>query len=154
MLRMLRYVLSTPLLLSFAGTAAFTQTSGKDIPPTIIAMERAALDRSDKGDCDGFLEITDPEVVYMDPFLDKPIYGLEALRTYYHGFPPYPPISGKMVNAKVQVVGEDAAVLTFNYVGKGLPRLGWNCTEVYRRTKDGWRIVQTHWSYVKAQPAS
>ena len=23
----------------------------------------------------------------------------------------------------------------------------WNCTEVYRRDPEGWRIVQTHWSF-------
>lgn len=132
----------------------------QDIPSTIVAMERAALDRSDKGDADGFLEISDPDVVYMDPSLDKPIHGLEALRTYYHRNAALylknaalaGQAQGEMANSKVQVAG-DVAVLTFNYAtaaerGRGH---GWNATEVYHRTKDGWRIIHTHWSYIKPQ---
>jgi ketosteroid isomerase-like protein len=56
-----------------------------------------------------------------------------------------------MLNSNVRVMG-DTAVLTFNYRrtdGKGP---SWNATEVYRQTKDGWRIVHTHWSYIKPQP--
>ena len=30
-----------------------------------------------------------------------------------------------------------------------MPARGWNATEVYRRTKNGWRIIHTHWSLVK-----
>lgn len=58
------------------------------------------------------------------------------------------------INPLVQVVG-DAAVLTFNYASYG--RSGapsrWNCTEVFRRTDDAWRIIQTHWSYTLAKRA-
>jgi len=25
----------------------------------------------------------------------------------------------------------------------------WNCTEVYRLDNDGWKIIQTHWSFTK-----
>jgi hypothetical protein len=113
----------------------------------IIAMERAALDRWGKGDPSGFLEISDPGVVYFDPFVERRLDGLEALTSWYEG------IRGQvrfdrheLLNPKVQVLGE-AAVLTFNFVSwtdsKPDP---WNCTEVYRLTEAGWRIVQTHWS--------
>ncbi|MFB3853868.1 MAG: nuclear transport factor 2 family protein [Vicinamibacterales bacterium] len=119
---------------------------------TIIAMERAALDRSDELDPEGFLEISDPGVVYIDPALERPIVGLENLRKYYESFGGSgTPAAGEMLDSNVQVMG-DAAVLTFNYRrkdGKG-PR--WNATEVYRRTEEGWRIVHTHWSYIKPQP--
>lgn len=122
----------------------------------ILRMERAALDRSDKGDPGGFLEISDPGVVYIDPTLDKPIRGLAELRAYYKNFGGGEPGAGEILNANVQVAG-DAAVLTFNYVSRGL-RSGriqrWNATEVYRRTKDGWRIVHTHWSFLKPQLAA
>jgi len=30
----------------------------------------------------------------------------------------------------------------------------WNCTEVFRRTAQGWRIIQTHWSWTKPQLAA
>lgn len=83
---------------------------------TIIAMERAALDRWGKGDPSGFLEISAPDVVYFDPSLERRIDGREALRRYYEA------IRGKveirryeLINPLVQIVG-DAAVLTFNHV--------------------------------------
>lgn len=123
-----------------------------DVAATIIAMERAALDRSDKLDADGFLELSDPGVVYIDPALEQPIVGLENLRTYYNSFGDGGSSApGEMLDSNVQVMG-DTAVLTFNYRrkdGKG-PR--WNATEVYHKTTGGWRIVHTHWSYIKPQP--
>jgi hypothetical protein len=47
----------------------------------------------------------------------------------------------------VQAV-DDMAVLTFNYVAEGSNQVTsrWNCTEVYRRKSESWRIIQTHWS--------
>jgi hypothetical protein len=60
----------------------------------------------------------------------------------------------ELINPLVQVVGE-AAVLTFNYASYGMGRAPsrWNCTEVFRRTGDTWRIIQTHWSYTIAKRA-
>jgi len=131
--------------------ASAVRAKDGDVGSAIIAMERAALDRSDKGDVSGFLEISDPDVTYFDPFLDQPIRGREALRKYYAGFASDEQGSGQMLNAKVQVAG-DVAVLTFNYI-TNLEKSGrvnrWNATEVYRRTKDGWRIIHTHWSFLK-----
>ncbi len=113
----------------------------------ILAMERAALDRWGKGDPSGFLEISDPDVVYFDNNLERRLDGLEALTSLYEK------IRGKvfieqyeLINPKVQFCG-DAAVLTYNFISyaKGKTHR-WNCTEVYRRTDVGWRIIQTHWS--------
>lgn len=124
----------------------------EDPTETIIAMERAALDRWGRGDPGGFLEISAPDVVYFDPSLDRRIDGREALSRYYAG------IRGKvairryeLINPLVQVVG-DAAVLTFNYVSYGGTEDAhrWNCTEVYRRSGERWEIIQTHWSYTQA----
>jgi hypothetical protein len=142
---MLNFMFPAALFLIPGTISMLAQTPTKDIASTIIAMERAALDRSDKGDTSGFLEISDPDVVYIDSFLDKPLYGLAALTAYYAKFTESGG-RGEMLNAKVQVLG-DTAVLTFNYKNK--IRHGWNCTEVYRHTEKGWRIVQTHWSLVK-----
>lgn len=128
-------------------------TAQWDVPSTIIAMERAALDRSDKGDPQGFLEISDPEVTYFDPFLERPIHGLETLRAYYQKFSVPEGTAGEMSNSKVQVSG-DVAVLTFNYASATPQRVTrWNTTEVYRRGANGWRIIHTHWSYLKPQLA-
>ena len=126
--------------------------AGGDPQTTIIAMERAALDRWGRGDPFGFLEISAADVVYFDPSLDRRIDGREALARYYDA------IRGKvsiaryeLINPLVQVAG-DAAVLTFNYVsyGGGEDAYRWNCTEVYRRSGERWEIIQTHWSYTKA----
>lgn len=122
----------------------------KDIATTIIAMEQAALDRWGKGDPSGFLEISGPDVVYFDPYLERRIDGFEALTRYYEA------IRGKvhidryeLLNPKVQV-GENMAVLTFNYVSYGGETQNrWNCTEVYRRANGVWRIIQTHWSFTQ-----
>lgn len=121
---------------------------------TIIAMERAALDRWG-GDPSGFLEISAPDVVYFDPYLERRIHGREPLAEYYEALRGKVSISRyELINPLVQRVG-DAAVLTFNYVsysGAGGEHR-WNCTEVDRRSAGRWEIIQTHWSHTKAVPA-
>jgi len=132
--------------------------SGVESQPTSVAhelieLERAALARWLDGDPEGFLEISDEDVVYFDPFVARRIDGLAALREYYQ------PLRGKihaqrfeLIAPLVQQVGE-LAVLTFNFVSHGGNEnaLYWNCTEVYRRRAAGWKIIQTHWSFT--QPA-
>ena len=126
---------------------------GDDPAGTLIALERAALERWCAGDPSGFLEITAPDVVYFDPFLDSRLDGREALAAYYES------LRGKvsaarfeLVNPRVQLLGP-AAVLTFNFVSYdrdgGAHR--WNCTEVYCRSGPRWEIVQTHWSFTGRQ---
>ncbi len=45
----------------------------------------------------------------------------------------------------------DAAILTFQFDSYGSEGvMHWNCTEVYRRLGDGWKIVHKHWSFAKA----
>jgi hypothetical protein len=122
----------------------------QDVSSLIISLERAALDRWGQGDPSGFLEISAPDIVYFDPYLEKRIDGIEALTQYYET------IRGKiyfdryeLLNPLVQVFG-DIAVLTFNYVSyNGESQDRWNCTEVYRHDGDCWRIIQTHWSYTQ-----
>lgn len=122
----------------------------EDIASSVIALERAALDRWIQGDPSGFLEISAPDVVYFDPYREKRVDGLEALTKLYKE------LWGKVhldcyeiLNPLVQVVG-DAAVLTFNYVSyRGETEYRWNCTEVYRRNENRWQIIQTHWSYTQ-----
>lgn len=122
------------------------------ITEEIIAMERSALDRWGKGDPSGFLEISAPDVVYFNPYLERRIDGRKALSRYYEAARGKVSISRyELLNPRVQLVG-DAAVLTFNYVSYGGTEDAhrWNCTEVYRRSNNRWEIVQTHWSYTKA----
>jgi len=119
----------------------------EEITRTIIAMEKAALDRWGKGDPSGFLEITSKDVVYFDPSLEKRMNGLDELTKYYEA------ARGKvfidrfeLINPFVQTDGA-FAVLTFNYVSyTGNNESRWNCTEVYMLEDSGWKIIQTHWS--------
>jgi ketosteroid isomerase-like protein len=128
-----------------------TQQTDRDTQ-AIIATECQAFQRWANGDLNGFLEASDPEVDYFDPFLDARLVGLPALRALYE------PSQGKihvdrweMVNPRVIVSG-DMAVLTFNFAGVSQGRTTrWNTTEVYRRRDGQWKIVHTHWSLTKPE---
>ena len=124
-----------------------------DVETAIVAIEQAALGRWCAGDPSGFLELCDDDVVYFDPFLDRRLDGLAALAAYYES------LRGKisaarfeMLDPKVQRLGE-AAVLTYNFVswGGGEDALRWNCTEVFRRRGDTWKLAQTHWSFTRGR---
>lgn len=122
-------------------------TDAERITSEIIALERAALDRWSAGDPSGYLEISAPDVTYFDPFLECRLDGREALAVRYA------PLRGTihidrfdLIEPKVQMCGE-VGVLTFNLVSySAATTVRWNCTEVYRLDKEGWRIIQTHWS--------
>ena len=119
---------------------------------TLLAMEHAALDRWGRGDPSGFLEISDEDVVYFDPFRERRVDGLPALSALYESFRGQVQLeSYEILNPKVQT-WNGGAVLTFNYISlsKSGKTTRWNCTEVYRLTDAGWRIIQTHWSFTKA----
>lgn len=119
-----------------------------DFTEPIIALERAALERWGRGDPGGFLEISADDVVYFDPYLERRIDGLEALRERYQTLWGQILVDRfELINPKVQFCG-DGAVLTFNYRSfSGDEESRWNCTEVFRKDGPDWRIIQTHWSY-------
>ena len=118
----------------------------------ILAVKRGAFERWAKGDLNAFLDASDPDVDYFDPFLDARLEGLPALRALYGK------AQGKvhvdrweMINPRVIVSG-DMGVLTFNFVSYSKGRtVRWNTTEVYRRKNGQWKIVHTHWSLTKPQ---
>ena len=125
-------------------------------PDKIIAMEKAALDRWGKGDPQGYLEIMDDDLTYFDPFLEKRLDGLSAMKEFIK------PYTGKikvdrfdMLNPKVQRDG-NMAVLTFNLLDHGATFDGvdqgaphWSSTEVFRQVDGRWKIIHSHWSYAK-----
>jgi ketosteroid isomerase-like protein len=126
-----------------------------EVSAQILAMEQAALDRWGRGDPDGFLEISAPDVVYFDPFLSQRIDGLDTLRQYYSELRGTISVdSYEIVNPEVQVHGE-IALLTYCLVSRGGgDEMRWNTTEVYRRGDDGWRIVHSHWSFTQPELAN
>ncbi|MCW5911357.1 MAG: nuclear transport factor 2 family protein [Cyclobacteriaceae bacterium] len=130
---------------------SFSQTTDTGISETIIALEKAALEKWNQGDPGGYLNLSADDVTYFDPYTDHRLDGLEALKIYYE------PVKGQihvsryeMLNPKVTATNT-MAVLTFNlhsYAGDNVSK--WNCTEVYRLEPNGqWKIVQTHWSFIK-----
>jgi uncharacterized protein (TIGR02246 family) len=143
------------LVLSSVGAISCSRPVDDFQPDTIIALERAALDRWGKGDPQGFFEIMAADQTYFDPLTARRIDGQDALRKHIE------PFTGKikidkidMIDPRVQRVG-DLAVLTFNAVSYAAQPDGalqaaatWNTTEVFRRTDGTWKIIHSHWSYV------
>jgi ketosteroid isomerase-like protein len=114
----------------------------------IIALERASLERWGRGDPSGYLELSSPDVTYFDHQTERRLDGIEALTKLYEACRGAIRIdSSEMPNPHVRFCGEIAAVLTFNFNSQGKEgAMRWNCTEVYERHAETWRIVQTHWS--------
>ena len=134
-----------------AETSRSHASEAEKVAQEILELERAALVRWCSGDPSGCLEISAPDIVYFDPFIERRIDGLESLSAYYDG------LRGKIsaerfeiLNPVVQQTGS-VAVLTFNFVCYRANQLElcWNCTEVYRQDASGWRVIQTHWSLTK-----
>lgn len=134
-------------LLIFAHMS-YSQTVNPDISETIIALEKAALERWNQGDPSGYLELSAGDVTYFDPSLEQRLDGLDRLREYYRPVEGLVNVSGyEMVNPEVTAT-QNMAVLTFNLHSFTAGNVSkWNCTEVYRLEPDGqWKIVHTHWS--------
>src|ERR1700704_4085366 len=88
-------------------------------PETIVSLERGALDRWFNGDPQGYLETYAPEVTYFDPFQEKRVDGVDAMRKYLE------PITGKIKGARYDMIGPqvqhhgDVAVLSYNLFSYG-----------------------------------
>lgn len=123
----------------------------------IIALERGALDRWGRGDPQGFLEIYASEITYFDPFRNRRVNSLAAMRALLA------PVTGMvkverydMIDPTVQLHG-DVAVLSYNlasYVkqpGGDSMVVRWNSSSVYRREGATWRAIHSHWSYTQPE---
>jgi len=114
----------------------------------VLGLERAAIARWCRGDPSGFLDISDVEVGYFDPFLAHRIDGLAALTTYYESLRgTISAVAWEVLEPRVVEIDE-IAILTFRIRvwGESGESVAWNCSEVFRRRPVGWRIAQTHWS--------
>jgi uncharacterized protein (TIGR02246 family) len=122
----------------------------------VIALERMALDKWSKGDPSGFLAIYSDSVTYFDPFQERRVDGMPAIRAMLA------PIAGtfkidryEIRNPKVQG-NRDVVVLSYNlqnYMrqpdGTERPTSRWNSSSVYRRANGTWKVIQSHWSFTK-----
>ncbi len=131
--------------------SAFSQDSDS-ISKVIIGMEKSALEKWNKGDPSGFLEISAKDVVYFDPFTEQRLDGLANLTKLYNSLRGQIKVDKfDMINPNVQSV-KNMAVLTYNLVSvSGDSIHKWNCTEVYRIDHKQWKIIQTHWSLTKPE---
>lgn len=105
------------LCLVLCGVAtACRRPPSAEVAGEIIALERGALERWNRGDPRGYLELFDSAVTYFDPFTPARVDGLRPMEERLL------PITGQvsvpryeMLNPTVAVEG-DIAVLTFNLV--------------------------------------
>jgi hypothetical protein len=82
-------------------------------PAIILAVKRAGLDRWSRGYPDGFLETTNRDVAYFDPFVEWRVNGHEALEVLYEAARGKVRIDRyEMIGPRVEVSG-DMAVLTW-----------------------------------------
>lgn len=122
-----------------------------DVARTILGLERGALDRWIHGDPGGFIDLAATDIVYFDPFQPRRVTGREAFVALMES------IRGQvsadryeLMDPIVQAAG-DFALLTFNYCSwPDRPGSRWNASEVYRRDRADWRLIQQHWSVTEA----
>lgn len=117
----------------------------------IIEMEKFALDKWINGDPSGFIGISDKEITYFEPMIERRLDGIENLTKHYEKIRSEIKVEKyELISPKVQLV-DRIAILTFNLISYiGETSNAWNCTEVYRYNNNNeWRIIQSHWSFTK-----
>lgn len=124
----------------------------------LMALESAAMERWRKGDPWGFIEISAPGVTYFDTGTPRRINGREALQAEYalrEGKIFYDVMD--FIDPRVQVCGE-TAVLFYRFLSTWLNpdgsishRTPWNCSEVFRKIDEQWKIIHTHWSFIMGE---
>lgn len=152
---MLRRDLVTVALLA-ATVAPFAVRAADDFQPeTVIALERAALDRWGKGDPFGYLEIYAPGITYFDPGQERRVDGIEAMTALLA------PLKGQIKLDRYEIISPsvyhsgDVAILSFNLVTYGRRGDGaasmtrWNTTAAYALIDGQWKIVHHHFSIAK-----
>lgn len=138
----------------FATIAALAALSGAAVAgpeQEILALERRTMDGWLKGDPAPALAACDASVTYFHIMTEKRLDGLAAVKALYEGYGGQPLMdSYDIVSPKVQLAG-DAAVLTYEFVTRnGALTRRWNATTVYAKRADGWRVIHSHFSLVRA----
>jgi ketosteroid isomerase-like protein len=157
----LMILLSSALVSACAAPAQESSGSTDALLKELVALERSALDRWITLDPEGYLSIDAPDITYFDPTTEKRIEGLDAMRARLAPVKdmklPFTKPRYEMLDPRVQHQG-DMALLTFNLVNYGTVGDGpervltrWNSSEVYRRDGGRWKIIHSHWSYVRPE---
>jgi ketosteroid isomerase-like protein len=124
----------------------------------LMGLEAAAMARWDKGDPWGFVELSAPDVTYFDTGTTQRINGREALSAEYKQR------EGKIAYEVMDFIEPwviskgDMAVLFYRFLSTRLnpdgtiaSRVPWNCTEVFQHMPEGWKIIHTHWSFIRGE---
>jgi ketosteroid isomerase-like protein len=129
-----------------------------DVLGDVLALESAAMERWRKGDPWGFTAISAPDVTYFDTGTPRRLDGLDALKTEYakrEGQIHYDVM--EFIDPRIRIHG-DMLVLVYRFFSTRLnpdgsisSRTPWNCSEVFVRIEGQWRIIHTHWSYIKGE---
>ncbi|OGN91786.1 MAG: hypothetical protein A2Y88_02255 [Chloroflexi bacterium RBG_13_48_10] len=123
-------------------------------------LESAAMERWRKGDPWGFIELYAPQTTYFDTGTPQRINGKAALAAEYKRR------EGKIFYDVMDfiepwiLVSGDMAVLFYRFLSTRLnpdgsiaSRTPWNCTEIYVRMDDSWKIIHNHWSFIHGERA-
>lgn len=124
----------------------------------LMSLEAAAMHRWDHGDVHGFLELSDPAVTYFDTGTPQRINGKAALAAEYAER------QGKIFYEVMDFIDPWAlvcggmAVLFYRFLsthldsdGSVASRVAWNCSEVFTRRQGSWKIIHTHWSFIRGE---
>ena len=153
-------ILAAAVIAVTSGHAASsTQATQLERDAEVIATERAALDRYQALDPEGYLNLYAPDATYFDPMTERRVDGLKAIQEWLAPVKkakiPFTDRRYELIGPKVQHYG-DVAVLTYNLINYGKPPkkpeqplTRWNVTEVYRRVDAKWVIVHSHFSFIK-----
>jgi len=152
-----RRVLWCVVLCGAALAPLSASAAEKSVEETIMALERAAMDRWGNGDPFGYLELFAPDVTYFDPGKEGRVDGIEAMKSYLA------PIKGMIKLDRYEMIAPrvyhdgNVAILSYNLVtyGKtpdGQPRVTrWNTTTAYALVGGEWKIVHNHFSLSKPE---
>jgi ketosteroid isomerase-like protein len=120
---------------------------------TLLAQERAALDRWARGDTPGYAATLAEQATYFDHVTRERLQGRAAIASHVRAFEGQIDIPRhEIVNPALHHDGA-LAILAFNwdaYDAGGQLLARWNATSAYRRVDGEWRIIHTHWSMVPA----
>lgn len=118
-----------------------------EVQRTILALERAALERWGNGDPGGFIDLAAEDIVYFDPFQAFRLDGRERFVRLMESIRGQVQIERFEIANPVVHAADGFALLTFNFVSwpEG-PMCRWNATEAYRKEGAAWRLVHQHWS--------
>jgi hypothetical protein len=127
------------------------RAAAEPVDETILKLERRAMDLWREGSPDGSLEISDPGITLFHSTVEARLDGREAVKALYESYRGRPLFdSYEIVDHRV-AASRDTAVLTYVLVTRnGSLTRRWHATEVYRRTRAGWRIIHSHFSAARS----